>query len=107
MFDWTRFPFFVPLNVCVNKGMYNNARTKDMPFVDVPSGTVTSNKADRLDARVITDGIYRWDSPMNDVNDAWGKSCPLTKFSNNHCRTRISFRGLQDEAVSGYCSHRD
>jgi hypothetical protein len=80
---------------------------KDMPFVNVPSGTVTSDKADRLDTRMITDGVYGRNSPMYDVNDAWGKSRPLTKFSNDHCRTRVSFRGLQDEGISRYCSHGD
>jgi hypothetical protein len=87
-------PVFRSTKACVKKGMYNKAQTKDLPFVNVPSGTVTSDKADRLYARVITDGIYRWDSPVYDVNDAWGESCPLAEFSNDHCRTGVSLGGL-------------
>lgn len=105
MFDWTRFPLFVPL-MQVSEGQYKKAQT-DLPFVNVPSGTVTSDKTDRLYARVITDGIYSWDSPVYDVNDAWGKSCPLTEFSDDHCRTGVSLGGLQDEGVPSYRSHRN
>jgi hypothetical protein len=62
----------------------------DMPFVDVLAGAVTSYETDRLDTRVITDGVYSWDSPMNDIDDTWGKPCSLTKFSNDHRCTRIT-----------------
>jgi hypothetical protein len=61
-----------------------------MPFIDVLSGTVSSHKTDCLDTRVITDGVYCWDSPMYDVDDTWGKSRPLTKFGNDHRGARIT-----------------
>ena len=106
MFDWTRFPFFVPLRYVSQRACTIKLK-QDLPFVYVPPGTVTSDKADRLYAGMITDGIYRRDSPVYHVNDAWGKSCPLTEFSNDHCRTGVSLGGLQDEGVSSYCGHRN
>jgi hypothetical protein len=94
MFDWTRLPFFVPLMARINQGMYNNMGTEDMPFVNVSSGTVTSDKTNRLDARVITNGIYCWNGPMYDIDNARRESCSLTKLGNNHCRTRITLGWL-------------
>jgi len=76
-----------------------------MPFIDVSSGTIASDKTDRLDAWVIADSIHGWYSPMNDINDAWRKSSSLTEFSNDHRCTRITLRGLQDDSVPSHGSH--
>jgi hypothetical protein len=61
-----------------------------MPFVDVPTSAVASYETDRLDTRMITDGIYGWDSPMDNIDDTWRKPRPLTKFSNDHRCTGIT-----------------
>jgi len=87
--------------------MHNEACKEDIPFIDVPSGTVASDKTDSFDARVITDSIYCWNRPVYDIKDTWGEAGPLTKFSDDHCCTRVTLGGLQDKSVPCYGSHRD
>ena len=71
------------------------------------SRAVTSDKADSFDTGMIADSIHRWDRPMHDIEDTWREPRSLTKFSNDHRCSRVTFRGFQDECVPSYGSQRD
>jgi hypothetical protein len=70
--------------------MHSEACKKDIPVIDVPSGTVASDKADGFNARVITNSIYCWNRPVYDIKDTWGEAGPLTKLSDDHGCTRVT-----------------
>ena len=47
----------------------------DKPLVNMLSSFVTSNKADSLNIRVITDGINSRDASVDNVEDAGRQTC--------------------------------
>lgn len=61
------------------------------PFVDVSTSTVTTDKADSLNGRMVTDSIYNWDASVHNGENTIRKSCSLAKLSNDHSCTRVAF----------------
>ena len=69
----TRLPFFVPLNNFVS-AMHNKSQSITLPFVNMPSCAVATNKANGFDGRVIAYGINCGYCSMDDVQHARRKA---------------------------------
>ena len=89
----------------------------DEPLVNVFSSFVTSNKTDSLDIGVVADSIDGGNTSVDDVEDTrWqayeedqrsryvistrSVTGSFAKLSNDHCGTRVSLGGFQNEGVA-------
>lgn len=76
-----------------------------IPFVDMGTSAVAADKADSLDAGVVTDGIHGRHCTVNDVENARGQTGTVTELGDNHGCAGIALRRLDDERVSCCDSH--
>jgi hypothetical protein len=107
MFDWTLLPFFVPLYGDYQSEQHDNAERENKPFINVLSCAIAADKANCFDTRMIANSIHCWNCSMHDIDDTWRKPRSLTKFRNDHRRSRVTLRGFQDKCVPGNGSQRD
>ena len=68
--------------------------------VDVLSGLVGANEADGLDAGLVDDKVDRLSRTVDDVDNTGREAGLLGKLSEDHARTGVALRGLDDNCVT-------
>jgi hypothetical protein len=75
--------------------------------MDVMTSLVTANKGDGLDVLIIADEVDGVLGSMDNIEDTCGDTGLLGKLSEDHSRTRILLRWLDDAGVSNDVSKRE